>query len=105
MRQANAATGDQKKSQACLKNCTARGDCGRAGEGDFHPNKTELMHQSFCDQFKELVIDGCVLLSGSPWSWAVSPYELEASLIESTGRAMAARWVLACFLQSIHVYP
>jgi hypothetical protein len=44
------------------------------------------MHQSFYDQFKKLLIDRCVLLC-----WVAMVLRAKASLIESAGRAVAAR--------------
>jgi hypothetical protein len=44
------------------------------------------MHLSLCDRFKEPVIDVCVLSRGSPLVLGRKP-----SLIESTGRAVAAQ--------------
>jgi hypothetical protein len=44
------------------------------------------MHLSFCDRFKEPLIEVCVLSRGSPLVLGRKP-----SLIESTGRAMVAQ--------------
>jgi hypothetical protein len=44
------------------------------------------MHLSFCDRFKEPVIDVCVLSRGSPLVLGRKP-----SLIESAGRAMVTQ--------------